>query len=306
MAIPTIDPIIVAPTNMPFRDDDSLDLDALARNVDKFSSTALSGFVVGSYGGEEFHMGEPEKVDAIKTVVDAHAGRRFVIAGIEALSPTEAVRLSHLYANAGADMIRVRIPAQRGKDNLAPIQDYFEQVTMESPVPVVVIHQPKTPMGIDVTPDELHDITSLDNVFAYIISLNYRYECRMASFVSDNVKLWTCNGTLLMPGGMIGAVGACLLFGNWGPHLARDIIQACLDGRYADARNIQERINHIDFLGMSWGVGVQKTGLNLLGYDGTVPRKPVLPLSDTQIDEVKKALVEARILNEDGTPAPQI
>lgn len=306
MAIPTIDPIIVAPTNMPFRDDDSLDLDALARNVDKFSSTALSGFVVGSYGGEEFHMGEPEKVDAIKTVVDAHAGRRFVIAGIEALSPTEAVRLSHLYANAGADMIRVRIPAQRGKDNLAPIQDYFEQVTMESPVPVVVIHQPKTPMGIDVTPDELHDITSLDNVFAYIISLNYRYECRMASFVSDNVKLWTCNGTLLMPGGMIGAVGACLLFGNWGPHLARDIIQACLDGRYADARNIQERINHIDFLGMSWGVGVQKTGLNLLGYDGTVPRKPVLPLSDTQIDEVKHALIEARILNEDGTPAPQI
>ena len=91
MAIPTIDPIIVAPTNMPFRDDDSLDLAALARNVDKFSSTALSGFVVGSYGGEEFHMGEPEKVDAIKTVVDAHAGRRFVIAGIEALSPTEAV-----------------------------------------------------------------------------------------------------------------------------------------------------------------------------------------------------------------------
>ncbi len=306
MTIPANDPIIVAPTNMPFRDDDSLDLDALARNVDKFSSTALSGFVVGSYGGEEFHMGEPEKVDAIKTVVDAHAGRRFVIAGIEALSPTEAVRLSHLYANAGADMIRVRIPSQRGKDNSAPIQDYFEQVTMESPVPVVVIHQPKTPMGIDVTPGELHDITSLDNVFAYIISLNYRYECRMASFVSDNVKLWTCNGTLLMPGGMIGAVGACLLFGNWGPHLARDIIQACLDGRYADARNIQERINHIDFLGMSWGVGVQKTGLNLLGYEGTIPRKPVLPLSDTQIDEVKKALVEARILNEDGTPAPQI
>ncbi len=251
-------------------------------------------------------MGEPEKVIAIKTVVEAHAGRKFVIAGIDALSPTEAVRLSNLYAEAGADMIRVRIPPPAGRENAAPIQDYFEQVTSQSPIPVVIIHQPKTPMGVDVTPAEVHDITSFENVFAYIMSLNYRYECRLSSFVVNTVKFWTCNGTLLMPAGMIGAVGACLLFGNWGPHIARDIIQACLDGRYAEARELQERINHMDFLGMSWGVAVQKTGLNLLGYEGTVPRKPNLPLSDSQISEVKDALVEARILNLDGTPAPQI
>ena len=306
MPIPSSDPIVVAPTNMPFNSDESLDLDALSRNVDKFCETALSGFVVGSYGGEEFHMGEPEKVLSIKTVVEAHADRKFVIAGIDALSPTEAVRLSNLYAEAGADMVRVRIPPAAGKGNAAPIQDYFEQVTSKSPIPVVIIHQPKTPMGVDVTPAEVRDITSFENVFAYIMSLNYRYECRISSFVSDAVKFWTCNGSLLMPGGMIGAVGACLLFGNWGPHIARDIIQACLDGRYAEARELQERINRIDFLGMSWGVGVQKTGLSLLGYEGTVPRKPNLPLSDTQISEVKDALIEARILNFDGTPAPQI
>ena len=306
MPIPSSDPIVVAPTNMPFNSDESLDLDALSRNVDKFCETALSGFVVGSYGGEEFHMGEPEKVLSIKTVVEAHAGRKFVIAGIDALSPTEAVRLSNLYAEAGADMVRVRIPPAAGKENAAPIQDYFEQVTSKSPIPVVIIHQPKTPMGVDVTPAEVRDITSFENVFAYIMSLNYRYECRISSFVSDAVKFWTCNGSLLMPGGMIGAVGACLLFGNWGPHIARDIIQACLDGRYAEARELQERINRIDFLGMSWGVGVQKTGLSLLGYEGTMPRKPNLPLSDTQISEVKDALIEARILNFDGTPAPQI
>ena len=306
MPIPSADPIVVAPTNMPFNSDESLDLDALSRNVDKFCETALSGFVVGSYGGEEFHMGEPEKVLSIKTVVEAHAGRKFVIAGIDALSPPEAVRLSNLYAAAGADMVRVRIPPAAGKGNAAPIQDYFEQVTSKSPIPVVIIHQPKTPMGVDVTPAEVRDITSFENVFAYIMSLNYRYECRISSFVSDAVKFWTCNGSLLMPGGMIGAVGACLLFGNWGPHIARDIIKACLDGRYAEARELQERINRIDFLGMSWGVGVQKTGLSLLGYEGTVPRKPNLPLSDTQISEVKDALIEARILNFDGTPAPQI
>ncbi|GIT59162.1 MAG: hypothetical protein Ct9H300mP19_11100 [Dehalococcoidia bacterium] len=63
------------------------------------------GFCRGSYGGKEFHMGEPEKVLSIKTVVEAHAGRKFVIAGIDALSPTEAVRLSNLYPEAGADRV---------------------------------------------------------------------------------------------------------------------------------------------------------------------------------------------------------
>lgn len=306
MAIPTIDPIIVAPTNMPFRADDSLDVEALARNVDRYCSTALSGFVVGTHGGEEFHLSEAEKVVAVKTVVDAQSGRRFVIAGIDSLSPREALRLANLYAEAGADMVRVRIPPASRQANVAPLQEYFEQVTSGSPVPVVVIHQPRIAMNVDVTSEELKDITSLENVFAYIMSLNYAYECRMAQFVAAGVKFWTCNGTLLYPGGMIGAVGACMLFGNWGPHIARDIIQACLDGRYAEARALQERINHVDFLGISWGVAVQKAGLNLLGYEGTVPRKPNLPLSHGQVAELKEALMEAGILNADGTPAPQI
>ena len=100
----------------------------------------------------------------------------------------------------------------------------------------------------------------------------------------------------------IGIIG----LGYWGPHIARDIIQACLDGRFADAQEMQLRINHLDFLGMSWGVGVQKAGLNLMGYEGTAPRLPNLPLNDTQTNEVREALIEAQILNADGSPAPQI
>ena len=57
---------------------------------------------------------------------------------------------------------------------------------------------------------------------------------------------------------------------------------------------------------MSWGVGVQKTGLNLLGYEGTAPRLPNLPLTDEQTEEVRGALIEAGIMNPNGSLAPQI
>ncbi|MBI4305387.1 MAG: dihydrodipicolinate synthase family protein, partial [Chloroflexi bacterium] len=201
MSIPTQDPIIVAPTPNPFRADESIDHDRLARNIERWLKTPLSGFVMNSYGGEEFHIGEPEKVAAIRAVVQAHRGQRFVIAGIDTLSPTEAVRLAELYANAGADMVRVRIPPAQGSGPAGPVQKYFEQVARESPVPVVVIHQPKMAMSVDATPEEIRDICSMDNVFAYIISLHFRWECRVPALLPMNVKLWTCNGSLLLAGG---------------------------------------------------------------------------------------------------------
>lgn len=304
MPVPAQDPIIVAPTNTPFRDDESVDYDALARNVEKYVDTALSGYVVGSYGGEEFHMGEPEKVRCVKTVSEAHNSQKFVIAGIDTLSPIEAVRLANLYAENGADMVRVRIPPRAARGNAESVQKYFETVTQGSPVPVVVIHQPKMAMSVDVTPDELRDICSFDNVFAYIISLNFRWETRVPAVLPKNVKLWTCNGALLLPGGMLGANGGCMLFANWAPHLARDIISLCMRGRYAEAKEIQDRINHVDFLGLSWGVAVQKEAITMMGFEGTKPRRPNLPLTQEQRAELREAMIEAKVLAEDGTPNP--
>lgn len=304
MAVPARDPIIVAPTPNPFRADESIDHDKLTRNVERWLKTPLSGFVVNSYGGEEFHIGEPEKVAAIRTVARAHKGERFVIAGIDTLSPTEAVRLANLYAEAGADMVRVRIPPAARRDSPAePVQTYFEQVTSESPVPVVVIHQPKIAMSTDATPEEIRDICSMDNVFAYIISLNFRWESRIPAVLPRTVKLWTCNGSLLLPGGMIGAVGACLFFGNWGPRISYDLIRHCMAGQYGEARALQERIIHADFLGMSWGNAALKAGLNMLGYEATAPRKPQLPLTSSQQAELRLAFIEAGLLNADGSPA---
>ena len=98
-------PIIVAPTPTPFTKDESIDHALLAESVEKWCLTELSGFVLGTYGGEEFHLGEPDKLSIIDTVVQAHQGRRFVIAGIDTLSPTEAVRLAGLYAEHGADFV---------------------------------------------------------------------------------------------------------------------------------------------------------------------------------------------------------
>ena len=109
MTIPDTDPIVVAPTPTPFDSGDQVDHDALARNVERWLTTPLSGFVLGTANGEELALSDAEKIGIVETVSQAHDGERFVIASIDNPSSTETLRLAESYAVAGADMGRVRI-----------------------------------------------------------------------------------------------------------------------------------------------------------------------------------------------------
>ena len=70
---------IVAPTPTPFDNKDNPDLQLLEENILQWLDTGLSGFVVGSYGGEEFHLSQVEKNEIIKIVSQAHEGKKFFL-----------------------------------------------------------------------------------------------------------------------------------------------------------------------------------------------------------------------------------
>ena len=288
---------IVAPTPTPFDNKDNPDLQLLEENILQWLDTGLSGFVVGSYGGEELHLSQAEKNEIIKIVSQAHEGKKFLIAGIDTLSPTVASRQSEEYAKFGADMVRVRIPKIPHILGSQSVVDFFEIVTRNSPIPVIPIHQPKLPMDVDATPEEIGEISNLENIYAYIISLNFRWESRLPSLINPNVQLWTCNGSLLMPGANIGADGACLFFANWAPDLCREVISLVKTGRFKEAQTIQKSIVHADYIGMTKGVAALKAGLNLLGFKATKPRNPTPELTAGEIEELKKAFIEAGILH---------
>jgi len=286
----------VAPTPTPFDHNDKPDLQLLEQNILQWLDTDLSGFVIGSYGGEEFHLSQTEKTDIIKTVSQAHQGQKFVIAGIDTLSPTVASMQAEEYAKIGADMVRVRIPKIPREHGSESVVDYFEMVTRNSPVPVIPIHQPKLAMDVDATPEEIGEITNLEGIYAYIISLNFRWESRLPSLINPQVQLWTCNGSLLMPGAMIGAEGACLFFANWAPDLCRKVISLVRSGNFNEAQIVQESLIHADYVGMNKGVAALKAGLNLLGYKATKPRKPTPELSIEEMKELKHAFQQAGVL----------
>ena len=292
MPIPNGNPIVVAPTPTPFDSEDRVDHDAMARNIERLVKTPLSGFVLTTANGEEQLLSEEEKVELVRTVTSTLSGRRFVIAGIDIPSRTETLRLAERYAKAGADIVRVRIP--RGI-SAHEVTSYFQEVTRNSPLPIVVIHQ--TFSGVPAAPPEtIGEVCSLDNVHGYITDHDIRFEAYVRPCVPEDRAFWTCNGGLVAYGMLVGANGACMWLGNVAPDLCMQIVRLGYEGRFDEARKHQTAASTLDRVIIQYGTAGVKAALGLLGFEGMTLRAPYRPVDVEGMRAISKALTDAGLL----------
>jgi len=297
LPIPTSNPIVVAPSPTPFKADDSVDHAAIERNVERWLKTPLSGFVLNSENGEEQFLSEADRLEIVRTVNGARDGEKFIVGGVDSSSVTESIKTAEALVDAGAEMIRIRIPRLAND-----VTAYFEQVVPRVPAPVAVIHQmaPGQFAGGDApvgAPAEvIGDLIDIDNVFGYIASGNVRFEARVRRFVTTDKPFWLGNGLLLLAMSAIGANGACLMLGNVAPAECLAIISNVMEGNLATAQRIQERCIEADHQILGRGAAGIKAALDILGYDGGAPRLPNLPVSDDEREVIRAAMEVAELV----------
>lgn len=290
------DVVVVAPTPLPWTDGEQLDRDALARNVERWGRTSLSGYVVGSGGGEETYISESELFEAAEVVAAARPAGKLVIGGIDNPSVTETLRRIERFAAIGTDLVRIRIPQTPAGGSRGNEIAYFTDIAARSPLPIAVIHQTWQTGGFAASPEAIGEICTLDGVIAYIGWHNVRYESYVKRFLPDDVAFWSPNGSLLLPFALLGATGVCCFFADWAPDLVHEIVRLGTQGGFDAARPLQESIFPADFIGMTEGVAALKAGLDLLGYEGGPPRSPVPPLAPSRLPELENAFRVAGLL----------
>lgn len=289
MTIPTNDPLVAVPMVTPFDEAEQIDFDAAQRNVERWSRTANQVFIVGSQSGEEFMMSEPERVDLLRCVTDALEGERITTGGIDAPSVVETLRQAERYAEAGAEMVRLRFP--RIESEVLP---YFQQVLPRCPVPVLLMHQ-SNPASFGVaakpagSPELLGEIVSMDGVFGYVTDHDMRFEARVRRFVPNDKRFWICNGSMILSGTLIGCNGTTTAFSNIWPDALKQLLEYGIAGNYAEAESIQEKIRRIDEIMLPYLATGIKTCLALMGFEGMRPRQPSQLMPD---DDVRRLQIE--------------
>ena len=298
MSVPSQDPIVVAPSPTPFRDDDSVDYQAIERNVQRWLDSSLSGFVLNSENGEEAFLSEHERLEIIRTVHRSLSGRKFIIGGIDSPSVTDTLRFADALAEAGAELIRIRIPRLASN-----VRDFFFGIVPRAALPIVLIHQMapgqflNAPAAIGAPAELIGEIVAMDNVFGYIMSDNLRFESRVRTLIPKEKKFWVSNGSLLLPGTVAGANGGCMMLANVAPQACHDVIELAIQGELDRAQAIQTRILEMDWQILSRGAAGIKAALNLMGFEAGAPRSPSMPCDDNGLALIREAMKKADLIH---------
>lgn len=120
----------------PFRKDLSLDLDALARNVDEMTRHPFCAIVAAGGTGELYSMNPQEVEDVVRVTVQATAGRMPVVAGT-GFNTAIGCDIARRVERAGADCILVLPPYYVSAPETG-LFDYYRAIGEASSLPLMV------------------------------------------------------------------------------------------------------------------------------------------------------------------------
>jgi 5-dehydro-4-deoxyglucarate dehydratase len=120
----------------PFRQDLSLDLDALARNVDEMAGYPFCALVAAGGTGEIYSLTPREIEDVVRVTVQAAAGRMPVVAGTGFNGPLGA-DIARRAEKAGAEIV-LALPPYYTNAPFEGVIAYYQEIGAASGLPLMV------------------------------------------------------------------------------------------------------------------------------------------------------------------------
>ena len=135
---------VFAAVPTPFYPDERIYFRKLEANVSRYSRSLLSGMVVLGSTGEAVALTDAESRDVLKTVSQAAAPDKVLIAGVGRESVKATVELAVCAAENNFDAVLVRTPTYYAPQmTRAAVLHHFRSVADRSPLPVLLYHIPK-------------------------------------------------------------------------------------------------------------------------------------------------------------------
>jgi 4-hydroxy-2-oxoglutarate aldolase len=289
---------IYTPLATPFAPDGSLDTRALARNVEKYLESPLTGLVVLGSNGEAPQLEDHEADLAIKTVRGAMPKNRPLLAGTGRESTAATIAATRRAADLGADAVLVRTPSfYKGQMTTDAFVKHYTQVADQSPVPVL-LYNVTMYTGVNLLPDAVGILSRHPNIVG--IKETNSDMVQFGEYLARAEEGFTVlagSGATYYSALALGAHGAILAIGGVAPKVCVDIFNAVREGRFDDAKAMHRALASISRLvGVQYGVPGLKAAITLCGYEGGHPRPPLQPVPQGAMDAIRSALAELNLL----------
>jgi len=277
----------------PMHTDGSLDFSALDRLVDFHVDAGTDAIVSMGTTGESATLDEREHIEVVRRTVTAAAGRIKVIAGTGANSTSEAINLTRLAREAGADACLLVTPYYN-KPTQEGLYRHFKTVAEAVDIPQILYNVPGR-TAVDMSAETTARLSELSNIIGIKDATgDMKRAEELKSLCEDGFELYSGDDATTLDFIARGGLGCISVTANVAPTKMHRMCELALSGDRDGARAINDSLEPLhqrlflesNPIPVKWAVA--RMGL----MDGGI-RLPLTPLSESFHDQLLDAMRHA-------------
>jgi 4-hydroxy-tetrahydrodipicolinate synthase len=264
--------------------------DVLHELVEHLIASGVHGLSPLGSTGEFAYLSLEQKVEIVRTVVEAAAGRVPVVPGVASYSTAGAIEQAERFLELGAAGIILILQAYFPLPRSA-VEAYFRAVAEAVPCPIVIYTNPQL-LGADVTPDMVVALSDMPNIrYVKDASSNTGRLLTILNRAGDRLRVFSASAHVPLLTFHMGAVGwmagpACVL-----PRTCVELYELAQAGRWEEAWQLQRPLWQANELFQKYALAACiKTALQLQGFAVGNPIAPQEPLPPAAVEEIRKML----------------
>ncbi|MBW5422388.1 4-hydroxy-tetrahydrodipicolinate synthase [Streptomyces sp. BG9H] len=269
----------------PFTADGALDLDGAQQLAAHLVDAGNDGLVINGTTGESPTVGDAEKNDLVRAVVDAVGDRAHVVAGVGTNDTRHSIELARAAEQAGAHGLLTVTPYYN-KPPQEGLFRHFTAIADSTALPVMLYDIP----GRSGVPINTETIVRLAEHPRIVANKDAKGDLGRASWAIARSDLaWYSGDDMLnLPLLSVGACGFVSVVGHVVTPELRAMLEAHLTGDVQKATEIHQKLLPV-FTGMfrTQGVITTKAALALQGRPGGPLRLPMVELTPEETAQLK-------------------
>ena len=273
----------------PFTESGELDEGAFVKNLELLLSEGIDGFVVAGHTGEAWALDDEERFRIFALAREVSRGSVPVIGAASAIRTVDSIRLAKGAERAGVDGLLLTAPAY-AMVNEREMLAHFQAVSDACPLPIMLYNIPRR-IGRELSPQFMVQAAEVPNVVALKQSgPSFDEIAAVVNLVGDRIAVFAGNSAERgLPAVSVGADGfiSSVETQALGAE-AISLYKLARDVEIERARAVQARTAKTKkFLG-KFGTepASLKVAMNHIGRPGGFPRPPILPITDSEAEQV--------------------
>jgi 4-hydroxy-tetrahydrodipicolinate synthase len=275
----------------PFKSDESIDFDALARLIEYQVKSGTDYLVVCGTTAETPTLTEQEKEEVTRFVIQCVAGRLPIVLGVGGNNTKAVVEKLQALDTTGIDAI-LSVTPYYNKPSQEGLYQHYAAIAKASPLPVVLYNVPGR-TGVNMLASTTLRLASEFETICAIkeASGNFSQIDDIIKNKPEDFMVISGDDGITFPLITLGAVGVISVIGNAFPREFSRMVRLALQGDYGSARQIHHRFTElIELLFVEGNPAGVKSMLAVMGYIENKLRLPLVPNTIKTYEKIRLVL----------------